>query len=121
MAGSFAASDETIFPSVAPRWPHGPAGVRAHDARTQRQDSVLCPQFPKNPDETQCDMALASSSPAASLPAELVRGDAMMEKTLVRRCRRSPQDLALGHCGLVPLHGLAHFETFELRMVEVER
>jgi len=37
--------------------------VRSHDARTQRQDSVLRRQFPKNPDETQCDMTLASPSP----------------------------------------------------------
>jgi hypothetical protein len=35
--------------------------------------------------------------------------------------KAKPQDLPLGHCGLAPLHGLAHLEAFELRMIEVER
>jgi hypothetical protein len=67
MAGSLAESDETIFTALlgGPRRPRGPASVRSHDARNQRQDSVLRRQFPKNPDETQCDMALASPPPAS--------------------------------------------------------
>src|SRR4051812_6749048 len=106
------------------RWPPPaawPASVRSHDARTQRQDSVLRRQFPKNPDETQCDMALASSFPASRAAAGTHARRRTANKDV--RADRSDHagDSALGHCGLAPLNGLAHLEAFELRMIEVER
>jgi hypothetical protein len=64
MAGSVAASDESILSALPGdvRWPHGAEASAPHDARISGRDSVLRRQFPKKPDETQCDTATAPSS-----------------------------------------------------------
>jgi hypothetical protein len=64
MAGSVAASGESILSALPGdvRWPHGAASIRSHDACISGRDSVLRRQFPKKPDETQCDTATALRS-----------------------------------------------------------